>query len=219
MDDMTEVSKVGGGCAIFGGGARPYHHGDLRRALVDAAGRVLAKDGAQALSLRAVAREAGVSPAAPYHHFKDKSDLLHALAEEGFHALGDAMKVEFERDPNHSLTTMGLAYVKFARSQSGALSGDVRQLPQRGRHARQGARQGGRRLSPGEGSHDPRRRRPGRRGGLQLACIASWCTAHGLSEMASFAQFRPLIEELGGEEAFVRGVLQHIGHTRASQEA
>ena len=112
---MTEVSKTGGGCTIFGG-ARPYHHGDLRRALVDAAGRVLAREGAQALSLRAVAREAGVSPAAPYHHFKDKSDLLNALAGEGFHALGDAMKADFETDPNHSLTSMGLAYVKFARA-------------------------------------------------------------------------------------------------------
>jgi hypothetical protein len=55
--------------------------------------------------------------------------------------------------------------------------------------------------------------------GLQLACIASWCTAHGVAEMASFAQFRPLIEQLGGEEAFVRGVLEHIGHTRVRHEA
>ncbi|MDP1643250.1 MAG: helix-turn-helix domain-containing protein, partial [Phenylobacterium sp.] len=62
--------------------SRPYHHGDLRRALVEAACRLLEKEGAQALSLRAVAREAGVSPAAPYHHIKDKSELLDAVAHE-----------------------------------------------------------------------------------------------------------------------------------------
>ena len=50
----------------------PYHHGDLRDALVEAAQRILETDGLVALSLRAVARRAGVSPAAPYHHFPDK---------------------------------------------------------------------------------------------------------------------------------------------------
>ena len=60
--------------------ARPYHHGDLRRALVEAARRILESEGPTALSLRAVAREAGVSPAAPYHHFKDKSELLEEVA-------------------------------------------------------------------------------------------------------------------------------------------
>lgn len=60
--------------------SRPYHHGDLSRALVDAARKILETEGPAALSLRAVAREAGVSPAAPYHHFKDKNDLLEAVA-------------------------------------------------------------------------------------------------------------------------------------------
>ena len=64
--------------------ARPYHHGDLRRALIDAARRLLESEGPSALSLRAVAREAGVSPAAPYHHFKDKGELLDAVAGEGW---------------------------------------------------------------------------------------------------------------------------------------
>ena len=51
--------------------SKPYHHGDLSRALVMAARRILETEGPAALSLRAVAREAGVSPAAPYRHFKD----------------------------------------------------------------------------------------------------------------------------------------------------
>ena len=65
-----------------GSASRPYHHGDLSRALVLAGRRILESQGIAALSLRAVAREAGVSPAAPYHHFKDKGELLDAVAEE-----------------------------------------------------------------------------------------------------------------------------------------
>jgi AcrR family transcriptional regulator len=61
---------------------RPYHHGDLRRALVEAGRRLLEAENGSDISLRAVAREAGVSPAAPYHHFRDKSELLDALAIE-----------------------------------------------------------------------------------------------------------------------------------------
>ena len=71
--------------------ARPYHHGDLSRALVDAARRLLESEGPSALSLRAVAREAGVSPAAPYHHFKDKGELLDAVAHEGWLMLDEAL--------------------------------------------------------------------------------------------------------------------------------
>ena len=70
-----------------GNEAKPYHHGDLRRALVEAAERILENEGPSALSLRAVAREAGVSAAAPYHHFKDKNELLAAIAQEGFELL------------------------------------------------------------------------------------------------------------------------------------
>jgi len=61
-----------------------YHHGDLRRALLDAALELLAREGASALTLREVARRAGVTHAAPYRHFTDKQALLAAVAEEGF---------------------------------------------------------------------------------------------------------------------------------------
>ena len=66
--------------------SRAYHHGDLRRGLIEAAQRLLEAQGADALSLRAVAREAGVSPAAPYHHFKDKNELLDAVARRAIDA-------------------------------------------------------------------------------------------------------------------------------------
>ena len=214
MDDLTEPTAAKG-CAAFG--ARPYHHGDLRRALVEAAERVLVRDGPQALSLRAVAREAGVSPAAPYHHFKDKSDLMNALAEEGFHALGDALKSEFDGDADHDLATMGLAYVKFARANpavyrvmyDSARNEDA--MPAKSHDKEDGGFHLVKEAMINAGAD------PADEVGLELACIASWCTAHGISEMAGFAQFKPIIEQMGGEDAFIRGVLEHIGHARSQR--
>ena len=99
------------------GPARPYHHGDLSRALVMAGRKILEREGPAALSLRAVAREAGVSPAAPYHHFKDKQDLLAAVANEGWMELGEAVAKARMGSPDaaHALSEIGVAYVTFAR--------------------------------------------------------------------------------------------------------
>jgi AcrR family transcriptional regulator len=97
---------------------KPYHHGDLRRALLRAAIAIIEREGPSALSLRAVAREAGVSPAAPYHHFKDKSELLNAVAMEGFARLKTALVEAFagsKRDEVRS--ALGVAYVEFSRQQ------------------------------------------------------------------------------------------------------
>lgn len=94
-----------------------YHHGDLRRALLDAGLQILAEQGAHALTLREVARRVGVTQAAPYHHFADKEALLAVLAEDGFVGLLGAM--ERARDaagkkPAARLRAIGTAYVLFA---------------------------------------------------------------------------------------------------------
>lgn len=95
---------------------RTYHHGDLRRALLDGALRILRTDGPRGLTLRAVAREAGVSHQAPYHHFADRAALIAAVAEEGFQRL--AKQVDRARraaaDPVRALQAGGVAYVMFA---------------------------------------------------------------------------------------------------------
>jgi AcrR family transcriptional regulator len=96
---------------------RPYHHGNLRLALLREAGAILRSEGSAALSLREVARRAGVSPAAPYAHFADKGELLAALAEEGFRDLVTAMRRGFREapaDPLRRLKAMTGAYVRFA---------------------------------------------------------------------------------------------------------
>ncbi|MFG1776206.1 TetR/AcrR family transcriptional regulator [Micromonospora sp. NPDC049051] len=90
-------------------GTRGYHHGDLRRTLLAAAVRAIEESGPAALSLRDLARRAGVSHAAPAHHFGDKSGLLTALATEGFHLLAKAL-----HDAGGDLLDRGVAYVDFA---------------------------------------------------------------------------------------------------------
>lgn len=77
--------------------APSYHHGDLRTALLDAAAKRLAKHGVESLSLRKLAEDAGVSRTAPYHHFKDKSALLSAIAAKGFSDWHEAAKRIFEQ--------------------------------------------------------------------------------------------------------------------------
>ncbi|MBW8846685.1 MAG: TetR/AcrR family transcriptional regulator [Burkholderiales bacterium] len=98
--------------------AGAYHHGDLREALLDAAEALLAQRGAAGLSLRDVARGAGVSHAAPYHHFAGLPELLAALAERSFQQLGAAMQAGVDAhagDAREQLLAIAAAYVGFAR--------------------------------------------------------------------------------------------------------
>jgi AcrR family transcriptional regulator len=88
---------------------RGYHHGDLRRALLAAAVQAVEEAGPAALSLRDLARRAGVSHAAPAHHFGDKVGLLTALATQGFDLLADALN-----ETGDDLLAAGVAYVEFA---------------------------------------------------------------------------------------------------------
>jgi len=101
-----------------------YHHGDLRQALLDAALPLLRKGGPAALTLRAVARAAGVSQTAPYRHFTDRSALVGAVAENGFRQL-HAQLMAAAADPEETLgktsetargglQALALTYVRFA---------------------------------------------------------------------------------------------------------
>ena len=94
-----------------------YHHGDLHDALLRAAETVLERDGVQGLTLRAAAREAGVSHAAPTHHFGDMTGLLSELAAVGFVRFGAALReAASQQTTAHArLDAMGIAYVAFAR--------------------------------------------------------------------------------------------------------
>ncbi|MGN9763117.1 TetR/AcrR family transcriptional regulator [Streptomyces sp. SD31] len=96
--------------------SRPYHHGDLRSALLATAERTLREKGVGSLSLRELAREVGVSHAAPGRHFKDKQALLNALALSGYERLAQALNTA--DDPalplEPRLTSLARAYLSFA---------------------------------------------------------------------------------------------------------
>jgi AcrR family transcriptional regulator len=98
-----------------------YHHGDLHAGLLAAAERILLADGIQGLTLRAAAREAGVSHAAPKNHFGDLTGLLSELAAVGFARFNAAMEVAMSAAaPSASpMATLGTVYVRFARTNPG----------------------------------------------------------------------------------------------------
>ncbi|RZU29569.1 TetR family transcriptional regulator [Streptomyces sp. BK022] len=98
--------------------SRPYHHGDLRAALLQSAEHTLREKGAAALSLRELARATGVSHAAPGRHFKDKQALLDALALAGYERLDQALTTAAAATPGadfeQRLTALARAYLGFA---------------------------------------------------------------------------------------------------------
>jgi AcrR family transcriptional regulator len=97
---------------------RPYHHGNLRQALIDAALELIEERGVPALTLREVARRVGVTHAAPQRHFADRAALVAAVAEQGFRGLGaHREKVRASapaRVPSQRLRALGVAYVEYA---------------------------------------------------------------------------------------------------------
>lgn len=108
--DIAESSRKGAH-------QQPYHHGDLRDALLQAAARVAARDGLQGLTLRAVAREAGVSHAAPAHHFGDVTGLISELAAIAFRRFSAALSeaAASASSPEEAAGRRAGAYVGFAR--------------------------------------------------------------------------------------------------------
>ena len=110
-------SESGGG---LGGGRRGYHHGNLREALVEAALELIAAKGPAGFTIAEAARLAGVSPAAPYRHFRDAEALLAEVALRGFDRLSDALSRAWANgkpDPVRAFEALGPAYLGFARDQ------------------------------------------------------------------------------------------------------
>src|SRR5690348_14709991 len=104
--------------------ARAYHHGNLRTALLEAAEKTLRERGVQALSLRELAREAGVSHGAPRRHFADRQALLDALAGAGFERLGAELRAAAAgagEDFESRLRAIAAAYVRFATEDAALL--------------------------------------------------------------------------------------------------
>ena len=95
---------------------RPYHHGDLRRSLIQAGSKIIEEKGLAGLSLREVARVAGVSHTAPYRHFQDKAELLASIAQVGFEQLTDEAgraMCRHDNDPRKQFVAASVQYILF----------------------------------------------------------------------------------------------------------
>lgn len=174
---------------------RTYHHGDLRAALLRAAGELLEKQGADAVLLREVARRAGVSHAAPYRHFASRDALLAALATEGFQEFGARVQAA-------AGLAMGEAYVGFAldRPQLFRLMfGGALRLGSDPALAR-----------AAEGAYEAlvsaflARREVA---DPQLAAAAAWSLVHGLSQLLLDGHFSEATADGKARAEFVRGVM------------
>jgi len=99
----------------------PYHHGDLRRALLDAATSAIEEEGVEGVTLRGIAARAGVSHAAPYRHFADKDALIGSVAEAGFDELREDLARAAGRCKGgiDGLVEAAVAYVDYARRRPG----------------------------------------------------------------------------------------------------
>ena len=152
----------------------PYHHGDLRRALLEAALVILEREGEAGLGLRDLARAVGVSAAAPYRHFDSRAALLEALAVTGFQRFTMAMEAVAAAHPPDMLAAMGKTYVLFALHNKGLFR--LMFSPQVRRDNRPGLRMAAdaafetlRHVSGGDV-------RTGR-----VAALAAWARVHGLA--------------------------------------
>ena len=159
---------------------RPYHHGDLRASLLATAARWLDERGAGTLTLRELARAAGVSHAAPYHHFANRDALMAGVAEHAFDRLGDALAAAAEAaDPAQALLDIGEAYVREALAhpaQFRLMFGPM--LARKAAHPglRRAAERAFTVLLDAATRHAPER-------GLELA-LAGWSLSHGAANLA-----------------------------------
>jgi AcrR family transcriptional regulator len=188
----------------------PYHHGALREALIEATGALLAERGAEGFSLREVARRAGVSPAAPAHHFGDAAGLLTAVATLGFDELARALLAGDARGrtPRARLREQGVEYVGFALRHPGRFrlmfrTGELRPdaaLESSGRAAFLVLEGGVHRAFgvPADGALPAQ---------AAAVVLALWSMVHGYAHLAIAGSFGPVS---GGQEmaAFVQRTLR-----------
>jgi len=115
MNNEQDARDHAPGMVAAGRSGRGYHHGDLRNGLLEAARAILEEESLAALTLRAVARKAGVSHNAPYHHFPDKGSGLVELSIEGFDELRESVAEAAKAQGSESdkIANIGAAYMRF----------------------------------------------------------------------------------------------------------
>jgi AcrR family transcriptional regulator len=165
--------------------SKPFHHGDLKAALARSAASLIERSGVEALSLREVAREAGVSTAAPYRHYASKEALLAEVAQQGFQQLRDELVAAAGGlDPRPAFLAQCLRYVRFAQQHSALYRLMFGLFPDK--HRYQGLVLAGDRLFE---LLDERLSLGGKHA-LRFRSIGCWAFVHGLAMLAIDDQLR-----------------------------
>ena len=190
--------------------APPYHHGDLRRVLLDAAAREISRIGVAELSLRALARSTSVSHAAPRHHFGDKRGLLTALAAQGHRWLAA------ELEAVDGFLEVGVAYVRFAVAHPAhfevmfhpnLVHREHPELVAARTASRAVLRSGASRTSAGLGGSSPK---------PEAAELAAWSLAHGLATLYLTGNLRPTTDLTELTRAALRQLFAGVGEAEMS---
>lgn len=171
-----------------------YHHGDLRAALVAEARRIVERDGPESVSLRAIAKAAGVSRAAPYHHFKDKRALLAAVAATGFRELAAHMNAKLDpaAAPRDRLDQLGFGYVEFGLRHAALCR--LMQGPDFQKAGEYPDLDAAREESATPLTQTVSACLPGAsQSAIRQACAAAWSIVHGLAQLATDGRIESLI--------------------------
>jgi AcrR family transcriptional regulator len=166
------------------GSRRPYHHGNLREALLDSAELILRRKGASGLTLRGIARTAGVTHSAAYHHFADREAVLGAVAARGFERLAAALAASGGSTAGPGgFQEMGVAYVRFAAENAALFrlmfSAEVAHARAQDSALRVASDAAFRVLLAGARSLDP----SAEDATVQRRAVAAWSIVHGLSAL------------------------------------
>jgi AcrR family transcriptional regulator len=188
--------------------SHPYHHGDLREALLDAAEGILAPAGAHELSLREITRRVGVTHTAAYHHFEDREALVRALAARGFDRLSAALAGAAAASPGpDAFLEVGIAYVAFAARNPGLFRLMFGSEAAAGRGSDAALRSSGDRalaiLKEGARSAVP----DGTEADVLGVALRSWSAVHGLASLILDDQLAHLGLALRDHERIARAVL------------
>jgi AcrR family transcriptional regulator len=201
-----------------------YHHGDLQEALIAATEMILAEQGAESFTLREAARRAGVSPAAPSHHFGNAPGLLTEVAIRGYEELGAALRQAAEKkEPLHQrLHAQGIAYVAFALKYPGRfqMMFSNKRLVADDERLRKASRDAHREF---EVVVEALVAAPPHAGAKQakVAATAAWSTAHGFAKLALEGKFGDPGTESGRRDimAMLRQVLDYLWPTEAARRS
>jgi AcrR family transcriptional regulator len=196
---------------------QPYHHGNLRAALLEAAEAELEAEGIEGFSLRGVAKRAGVSHAAPAHHFSDVNGLLTGLAAEGYRRFVAAQEARQKIAPSDGMAQLvaaGLGYIDFALAHpalfrlmfsSGRPDHEAPELSAAGAEAFERLMDAVEQLR----GVDPRKNKK-----AMLGVMAAWAVAHGLADLlvAGRMKFLLTLRQAEREVALAQLLRQSLAH-------